>query len=87
MTKQERRILNKEKIIDLKSPDWNLFGLFNLVQTWGMLLNLPNLKQEKEILFQFNSFKEFLDHFDKLFKDKVNYTFINDPREKKNEIK
>lgn len=86
MTQKEKRTLNKEKILDLRSTEWNLLGLFNLVEMWGTMLNISKLKEIKVNLWtKIKTFNEFLDEFDRLFKGKINYTFINDPREKKND--
>lgn len=63
--------------IDLNSPDGNAFAIAGLAYTWAKQLGWD----EPDLLKDSQSYEQVLNKFDSLFKGKIEYRFINDPRD------
>ena len=68
--------------IDLRSPDGNVFVIAGIAKTWSEQLGeAKNLMSEAEKREECTDYNGVLDIFDEWFKGRVDYTFINDPRD------
>lgn len=65
-------------IIDLSGPEGNAFAIAGIARNW-----LRQLKEPKDRfdIKACGSYEEVLDKFDELFKGRIDYIFLNDPRE------
>lgn len=61
---------------DLKGPEGNAFALAGVAQTWAKQLEEPT----PNILSGAESYEQVLDRFDALFKGRIDYHFLHDPR-------
>ena len=65
-------------IINLAGPDGNAFAIAGIARNW-----LQQLGEDKNqfALEGCDSYEAVLDQFDKLFKGRIDYVFLRDPRE------
>lgn len=71
---------------DLDGPDGNVFTLLGLSRSWAKQLNItpPNLsvvKQGDGTFRPAENYNEILDNFDAFWKGRIEYQFLNDPRD------
>ena len=72
--------------IDLEGSDGNVYFIAGRARTWSKQLH-PKAKTQSildettEYLGHEGEYKDVLDTFDRRFKGKVGYEFLNDPRE------
>lgn len=69
--------INGINYIDLDGPDGNAFAIGGIAVAWARQLGLP----VPNITDGADSYEQVLDRFDQLFKDRVTYKFLADPRE------
>lgn len=79
--------------IDLAGPDGNAFALMGLSRSWAEQVGMkpiPDLTVRREttpegdvLTIPATSYNDLLDNFDRVWKDRISYRFINDPREKR----
>jgi hypothetical protein len=65
------------KTIDLAGPEGNAFALCGIALSWRRQIGLS----ETLNLDKCDSYEAVLNRFDELFKDRIDYQFINDPRD------
>lgn len=72
------------RVIDLSGPEGNAFAVMGLARNWGKQLKDINKSFNPDKIYaefkKCKSYEDILDTFDAMFKDVVDYEFINDPR-------
>ena len=78
------------RIIDLRGPEGNVFGIAGLAQSWNRQIgnNRKNILDETTTRLggKAGMYEDVLDTFDIWFKDVIRYRFINDPRNPNEEL-
>jgi len=66
------------RTIDLNGPDGNAYVVAGIAHSWCQQLGW---KRRGIQINKCKSYNAVLDRFDKLFKGKIDYEFLNDPRD------
>ena len=72
--------------IDLSGPDGNVFIIKGYIKSWCNQLeeidrSKYNYDKVKKRMDKLHAYNDYLDLFDTLFEDVIDYEFINDPRD------